>query len=279
MRKTVRPLNKSLTTLNKTLTPLLALALILSVNTGQLHANEDSYQPTVLITGANRGMGLEYAKQYAAKGYRVIATARKPAKAEQLNMLAGSNDSVLVEQLDVTDHEAIEALGEKYKDQPIDILLSNAGVGGAPPDQQMLGSINFDAFDFAFAVNTYGPLKLAEVFLPSVLLSEQRKIVAISSNQASIGNVETSGPYLYRVSKAALNMAYRTLAMDVKDQNVIVAVMTPPRTATDLQPKFIDRSKLNTPKDSAADIINTISNLTIETSGSFYGYQSKELPW
>ncbi|MEM9403848.1 MAG: SDR family oxidoreductase [Pseudomonadota bacterium] len=238
---------------------------------------QSAYQPTVLVTGANRGMGLEYARQYAAMGYRVIATARSPDRADDLKALAAADADVIVERLDVTDHAAIEALGAKYRQQPIDILVNNAGVSGGA-SQNTYDTIDYEDFDLAIAVNTYGPLKMATVFMPHVMASEQKKIIAVSSNMSPIANT-FGGVYVYRVSKAALNMAYRTLAMDVRDDGVIVGLITPPQTNTDLQPPGVDRSKLPSAKESVAGMIRNIERFTLENSGSFYGHEGVELPW
>ncbi len=238
---------------------------------------QDGYQPTVLITGANRGMGLEFARQYAAKDYRVIATARRPESADDLNALVASDPDVVVEQLDVTDHARIDDLAEKYRNQPIDILLSNAGITATKSPNEF-GNIDYELFDLAIAVNTYGPLKMAEAFVPHVAASEQKKIIAVSSNMSSIENT-FGGVYVYRVSKTALNMAYHNLSKDMHADGVIVGLVTPPRTATDLQPPGTDLSKLSSAADSVAGMIQIIENFDLENSGSFYGDKGKELPW
>lgn len=253
-------------------------AILISLSFGEFPATaEPNYQPTVLVTGANRGMGLEFVRQYSAMGYRVIATARKPDRAVELNAIAASNDDIVVEALDVTDYAAIQSLGEKYRDQPLDILINNAGISGGE-SQDKITTIDYQDFDRAIAVNTYGPMRLAAVFLPHVMASEQKKIIAVSSNMSPIANT-FGGIYIYRVSKTALNMAYRTLAMDVRKDGVIVGLVTPPRTNTDLQPPGTDRSKLSSPENSVADMIRNIENFTLENTGSFYGYEGVELPW
>ena len=123
--------------------------------------------PTVFITGANRGIGLEFARQYAADGWNVIATCRKPEAAEALNALAERHDNLVVEQLDVTDHQRITALAEQFADRPIDLLLNNAAMLGELADQTF-GGLNYDAFQQVMAVNVFGPLRLAEALVGSV---------------------------------------------------------------------------------------------------------------
>ncbi|MEM6513718.1 MAG: SDR family oxidoreductase [Pseudomonadota bacterium] len=238
---------------------------------------QDDYQPTVLITGANRGMGLEFARQYAARDFQVIATARSPEKANELNKLAASNSNVIVEQLDVTDHDRIDELAEKYRNQPIDIVVNNAGIA-ASRSLNEFGNIDYELFDLAIAVNTYGPIKIAEAFMPHVTASKQKKIIAVSSNMSSIENA-FGGIYIYRVSKTALNMAYHNLSKDVRDDGIIIGLVTPPRTATDLQPPGTDLSKLSSAKDSVAGMIEIIDRFDLQNSGSFYGDKGKEIPW
>ncbi len=230
---------------------------------------------TVLITGGNRGIGLEFVKQYAEQGYTVIATARKPGKADELNALAKANKNINVEKLDVTDHAAIDALAEKYKDQPIDILLNNAGISGGS-DQQNFGSIDYDVYDKVMQVNVYGPVKMAEAFMPHVMASEQKKIIAVSSSMGSIK--KTFGIlYIYRSSKAALNMAYATLAKEMRRKKVIVGLVNPGPTDTEFMLGV--KGKLRDPAVAASDMMRNIDGLTIKTTGSFLQYNGKKLPW
>ena len=251
---------------------LLILVLPISPAAGQ-----QEYQPTVLITGANRGMGLEFARQYAAKGYQVIATARRPNTADDLNDLAEINPNVIVEQLDVTDHARIDELSQAYRNQPIDILVNNAGIAASSTPNEF-GNIDYELFNRAIAVNTYGPLKMAEAFMPHVIGSEQKKIIAVSSNMSSISNA-LGGVYIYRVSKTALNMAYHNLSKDARRDGVVVGLVTPPRTATDLQPPGTDLSQLSSPADSVTGMIQIIDRFNLDNSGSFFGDKGKEIPW
>ena len=144
-------------------------------------------KPTVLITGGNRGIGFEFVKQFTERGWNVIATARTPEKAEELNALAKKHKSITVEQLDVTDHARIEALAAKYKGQSIDILLNNAGL--TPKYKTAfspLDGIDFDIALQSLKVNAIGPLKMCQAFMNHVAASNQKKIIVISSNVGSI---------------------------------------------------------------------------------------------
>ena len=142
------------------------LALLLSASSMMTLADDEI--GTVFITGANRGIGLEFTKQYLERGWTVIATARKPEKAEDLKQLEIQYpDYLSIEQLDVTDHERIDALAKELEGQPIDLLLNNAGISGYIPDQ-IFGRLDYDSFEQVLAVNTVAPLKMAEAFYPHI---------------------------------------------------------------------------------------------------------------
>ena len=163
----------------------------------------------VLITGSNRGIGLEFAKQYLERGWTVIATARKPEKAEDLKQLGIQYpDRLSIHQLDVTDNERIDELAKELEDQPIDLLLNNAGISGYIPDQ-IFGRLDYDSFEQVLAVNTVAPLKMAEAFYTHIKSSNLKKIVSVSSSEGSIGGAyddESGRMYFYRSSKSALNI-------------------------------------------------------------------------
>lgn len=235
------------------------------------------YVPTVLVTGANRGIGLELARQYAARGARVIATARDPAQAAELNALAAANPRVTVEQLDVTDRPRIDALAARYAQTPIDLLISNAGISGGMQNQ-VLGKMDYDVYEDVLRVNTIAPLKIAEAFLPSVLASRDRRIVAISSSEGSIGLVNSSRLYFMRASKAALNMEMRNLAVQLKPKGVAVGVFNPGLVDTDFM-KGLPKSMLRPAPEAVRDVIRNIDALTVGNTGSFINYDGSVLPW
>ena len=151
---------------------------------------------TVLITGGNRGLGLEFARQYAARGWTVIATARNPDEALELRELA-IRDGVTIERLDVLDREAIAALAARYEGKPIDLLINNAGIGGDPA-LQALGSFDYELFEEAMAVNVYGPLAVSEAFLANVAASRHKKIVAITSGWGVFAAAPAGAVFLSR---------------------------------------------------------------------------------
>lgn len=232
--------------------------------------------PTVLITGANRGIGLELARQYAERGWRVIATARKPAEARDLAAIAARHPLVAVEALDVADHGQIEALAAKYRDQPLDVLINNAGISGGH-DKARFGQMDYAVYAQVHAVNVLGPLKMAEAFLPQVSASAQKKIINISSTQGSI--TQTWGCcYFYRSSKAALNMASRTLAVELKKQGITVGIVSPGFVRTGFTPG-LDNPAMITPEESARSVIRVIDDYDLEDSGTFMDHHGKVVPW
>jgi len=238
---------------------------------------EAGYVPTVLVTGANKGIGLEFARQYAARGARIIATARDPAAAADLNALAAANPLVTVEKLDVTDHAAIDALAAKHAGTPVDLLINNAGISGGSQNQ-MFGKLQYEVFEDVLRVNTIGPLKMAEAFMPHVQASRDKRIVTVSSSEGSIGMVNSPRLYFYRTSKAALNMEMKILAYQVKSKGVSVGMVNPGMTDTDLM-KGLPKSVLRPPADAVRDMMRNIDTLTVDNTASFWEYDGKILPW
>jgi len=249
---------------------------------------------TVLITGSNRGIGLEFVTQYAAAGWDVIATSRSPANDEDLQALAAANPKIKIEQLDVTDLERISALAEAYKDTPIDVLINNAGMFG-DRDGQTWGQLDRDLFQQVMDVNVVGPLKMSEAFAPHVAASTDKKIVVISSTAGSIASVQRSpgAPY-YAISKAAVNMAMRGTAMRLKDQGIAVAILMPGAVDTRmLREAFgLDQATAEasddfdyggfsplTTEQSVSQMRATTASLTLERSGDFLNYDGTTIPW
>jgi NAD(P)-dependent dehydrogenase (short-subunit alcohol dehydrogenase family) len=241
-------------------------------------AAEASLTATVLVTGASRGIGLEFAKQYAARGYMVIATARDPAKAAELQALAAANKNVKLERLDVLDHASIDALAAKYKGTAIDILVNNAGIGGGGSNQ-VFGKINYAVFDEVMKTNVEGPLKVAEAFIDHVAASRQKKVMMVSSSQGSIASVRSASLYFYRASKSALNMVTVNLAKAVKDRGVIVGMVAPGATDTDFMIEVRGRMPLGKPDERTAGMIAQIDAFTLDKSGQFTEWTGETIPW
>jgi NAD(P)-dependent dehydrogenase (short-subunit alcohol dehydrogenase family) len=226
--------------------------------------------PTVLLTGANRGLGLEFARQYAARGWRVHACCRKPADAPDLAALAGPN--LVVRALDVRDFEAVAGLAREIAD-PIDVLLANAGIYG--PEKTSLGRIDYAAWAEVFAVNTMAPLRLAECFVEHVARSERKTIACVSSFMGSVGGNSGGRHYLYRSSKAALNAVVKSLAIDLRDRGVKAVTLHPGWVKTDMGGADAD---LEIPA-SVAGVVGVLERLRPEDSGKFLNYDGSELPW
>jgi len=229
----------------------------------------------VLITGASRGIGLEFARQYAQKKWRVIATCRTPETATQLQAIAAEYPRVVIEQLDVTDHARIDALAKKYRNKPIDLLINNAGISGRDADPSK-GLIDVPVFNRVMAVNLIGPLKMSEAFLDSVAASHRKKIMTISSSVGSISK-PWGGGYVYGPSKAAVDIVMRTLSMNVADRGVIVGLLSPGAVDTDFM-KGVNIPKISA-QESVAGMITVIEGFTLETSGTFRRYNGEEVGW
>ncbi len=267
----------------------LALYFLVLGELGALAQDAEGVSPTVLITGSNRGIGLEFARQYAEKGWRVIATCRRPEEAEELKKIASGHPNLTIERLDVTDQDQIESVANKYADIAIDVLLNNAGVLGGPLKSQRFGRVDYDQFRLAMAVNAVGPLRMAEAFALHVATSEQKKIVNITSVMGSLDNAGktglgrriTGGLFIYPPSKTALNMMMRTLALELEGQGVIVSLIHPGGVNTDIVPVpgFLRRLVLMSAEKSVRHMIDLIDGLTPEQSGVFLQYDGDIILW
>ena len=231
--------------------------------------------PTVLITGSSRGIGLALARQYAERGWTVIATCRNPDAADALQAIAAAHPNVTIEKLDVTDHARVDDLAQQYEGIPIDVLINNAGISGGF-ENQIFGSIKYELYDQVLATNFIAPLKMAEAFIEHVAASGQKKIINMSSLQSSIA-LSFGAQYIDRPSKASLNMVMRTLSKDVAKRGVIVGLVTPGLVDTDLT-KGLDLPKISA-QESAALVIKIIDNYTFEMSGSLVAHTGEKLPW
>jgi len=239
---------------------------------------------TVLVTGANRGIGLALARNYAERGWKVIATARKPERADELNELAAANDNVSVEQMDLLDHAGIDTLAEKLRDVPIDVLLNNAAIMGNADDQDF-GSYNYDTLMNVLAVNVAGTLKMSEAFVGHVAASNQKKIVAITSVQGSIASLRDPLIPFYKMSKTALNMGMKSVAKHVKRKKITIALISPGAVDTRMMNAALDhanykgKSFMITTAQSAEAVINVIDQYELKHTGAFMAHTGEELPW
>jgi NAD(P)-dependent dehydrogenase (short-subunit alcohol dehydrogenase family) len=224
---------------------------------------------TVFVTGANRGIGLEFARQYAADGWRVLAACRNPRGAKEL---AGLPGDVRVLALDVIDEYQLPALAKSLNDEAIDILINNAGVGGF---DDSFGNTPTNEWLETLRVNAIAPLHVAEQFLPHLERGQRRLIVNITSKMGSIADNGSGGSYSYRTSKAALNMVAKSMAHDLKARRIIVVVFHPGWVRTDMG----GPQALLPPKASVSGMRAKIATLTAADSGKFFNYDGKPLPW
>ena len=253
--------------------PLITLALMgaaaqLGADSGPSPNSPDGSQPkTVLVTGANRGLGLEFARQYHAAGWRVIATARNPAAATDLRALG-----VRVLQLDVADPASIAGLADELEGQPIDLLINNAGIF---PRVNTLADTDFDGVAQTLEVNLIGPMRVTLALLPNLRRAETRQIVSITSGLGSITNNDSGRYYGYRESKAGLNMFTRSLAVELAGEGFACIVMSPGWVRTDMGGPNAQLA----PQESIAGMRAVIDKLTPAETGTFWNYDGQQLPW
>jgi NAD(P)-dependent dehydrogenase (short-subunit alcohol dehydrogenase family) len=221
--------------------------------------------PNVLITGANRGLGLEFARQYSAEGWTVIVTARDPGGASELRGLG-----VRVEPLDMTDLAAVRAFAGQLDGVTLDLLIANAGISGPGGGAD---TVDGNGWSELFTVNVIAPTLLAGALLP--LMADGGKLVAISSLMGSIADNQGGGSMAYRTSKAALNAAWRTMAIDWKARPVTVAMLHPGWVQTDMG----GRGAPLKPPESIAGMRKVIAGLERSDTGSFINYDGSPLPW
>jgi len=241
----------------------------------------DAHPKTVLITGANRGIGFEFVRQYAVKGWAVIAGARTPDAATNLRELAGQYATISIEKLDVSDPSSVDALAAKLDGVAIDVLINNAGVFGDFATQTF-GAIDFDQFDAFMRTNALGPLKMCEAFVEHVKAGDEKKMVSVTSQAGSFGlnSGGLPGMYFYKSSKAAQNMIMRTVAEDVRTYGIAVCTMSPGmvNTVGEIPPERRFPGLIE-PPESIAGMIAVIDDLTLEQSGQFIRYTKEEQPW
>jgi NAD(P)-dependent dehydrogenase (short-subunit alcohol dehydrogenase family) len=231
--------------------------------------NKDETMHTVLITGANRGLGLEMARQYFADGWHVIACCRDPEQAHALHKL---KDNIKILQVDVSDAHSIKDLTHHIGNQPIDILLNNAGV---LPEDQAFGTVEAELLIETFKVNTVAPFILSEVLLENIAASDLKIIANMSSVMGSIAENSSGGHYAYRSTKAALNAMTKSMAIDLKAQGIKVVVLHPGWVQTAMG----GPNATLAPEESVQNIRTLLSTLSLADSGSFMRYDGGKLTW
>lgn len=223
-------------------------------------------QKTVLITGANRGIGFEFVQQYAGLGYRVIATCRDPAGADELNEFAGVHDNVVVEYLDLLDLDGIDALAEKYSGQAIDRLINNGALMRGPDPEQTFGSYDYEEFDRFFHINVRGQLKVTEAFWPHLKAGEDPAVATLTTGQGRRG-IPVPGFSYYKGSKAAIDNFQWDIGRQGRRDGIRVMLLQPGRVNThDLEP-----SPVYVPvEDSVAGMIRVIDTQSIKQNGETF---------
>lgn len=232
---------------------------------------------SVLITGANRGIGLGLVKAYLGDGWQVIATCRNPGAADALRAL--NQENLEIYPLDVTDHPGIDGLAEKLKGRAIDVLINNAGILGSPTFEkggvgQTLGDMDYDGLRHTLEVNTIAPLKVTEALLPNLELGKQKKLITITSTMGSIETME-DGFVAYRTSKSAVNAIMHNLSFGLKEKGIMVAVLHPGWVRTDMGGPDAPVSV----EESAAGLKLQIEKLDISSSGTFRNFQGETHPF
>ena len=252
--------------------PALAGALLVSLLVcAQPHAYANDASAgdarTVLVTGANRGLGLEFARQYKEAGWQVIGTARDPGDAEELEAL-----DVRIVQLDVTDQDSVDRMAAALAGQSIDVLINNAGIF---PRVGGIAEIDFDDYSRTLAVNTIGPVRVIRALLPNLRQGKLKVIAGLSSNLGSIAENERGNFYGYRESKAGLNMFTKTLAAELGPDGFICVVLTPGWVQTDMGGPNAPLE----PSDSIAGMKAVLEKLTPADNGTFWSYDGSQMPW
>ncbi|MGH8130379.1 MAG: SDR family oxidoreductase [Steroidobacteraceae bacterium] len=230
--------------------------------------------PSVLVTGANRGLGLEFARQYATEGWQVFAACRSPDAAKELQRLAAEGGGrIRVLAMDVTDAASIRSAADALDGEAIDLLLNNAGVGG--PRNERLGGLDYAAWARVLDVNTLGPMRVVEAFVENVVRSQLKRIVTITSGMGSLADNTSGDSYAYRSSKAAVNMVMKSLAIDLAPRAITCIVVNPGWVRTDMGGP---RGKLS-PAESIKALRSVIAALRPEDSGRFLNWDGKPYSW
>jgi NAD(P)-dependent dehydrogenase (short-subunit alcohol dehydrogenase family) len=243
------------------------LTTVLSVILSLPFAASADDKGVVLVTGANRGLGLEFVQQLVAKGYEVIGTARSPDKATELKATGAR-----VEQLDVADPQSVASLANRLDGKPIDILINNAGMLNR--SDSTMETLDFDVMERSFQVNSLGPLRVAQALLPNLQAGAGKTIVSITSRLGSI-ELSTGGLYSYRTSKTALNQINKIMSSELASQGFTCVVMHPGWVKTDMGGANATLTK----SESITGMLAVIENLTTASTGKFFNYDGEELPW
>ena len=229
----------------------------------------------VLITGSNRGLGLEWVRQCAGREWRVFATCRDPDSAVDLQDLADQDSLVSLHPLDVTDARQIGDLAEDLRDETIDLLVNNAGVYFERWGKDPLGSIRYDHWEETFRVNTLGPMRVTEALLPHLNRGERPLVLGITSHMGSIADIDAPRDYAYRSSKAALNAAMHGLAHELKPRGIGMLLLHPGWVRT----RMGGSSAPISPEESVRGMLALVDRYAPNQSGGFFRFDGAQMPW
>tara|TARA_B100002003_G_scaffold21712_1_gene17926 strand:- start:223 stop:912 length:690 start_codon:yes stop_codon:yes gene_type:complete len=228
---------------------------------------------SILITGTNRGIGLEFVKHYLKNNEKIIATCRNKHSAKDLLELENTTSNLSLVELDVSNPNSINEFISKIVGLPIDTFINNAGVFG--PRNIEFGNFNAKEWLDVFKVNTIAPLLITQKILKNLRLGKDKKLAFISSKVGSIEDNTGGGMYIYRTSKTALNQVIKSLSIDLKDENFIAVALHPGWVQTDMG----GPNALIDTKTSVKGMIEVIDNLTPKNTGKFYNYDGSSIPW
>ena len=228
---------------------------------------------TMLVTGANRGIGFEFVQQYLAMGEQVVATYRNEEDSDQLISLCAEKSNLEIFKLDVASDSSREEFSQRLGDQPIDVFINNAGVYG--PRDSVFGKVDEADWLSVLRINALAPLFLTQLLIENFRRGELKKLLYVTSKMGSIGDNRGGGSYVYRSSKAALNAVVKSISVDLEPEKMAVAVLHPGWVRTDMG----GPNGLIDTKTSVAGMIQVIRNLNLESSGVFFNYDGNVIPW
>ena len=228
---------------------------------------------TMLVTGANRGIGFEFVQQYLAMGEQVVATYRNEEDSDQLISLCAKKSNLEIFKLDVASDSSMEEFSQRLGDQPIDVFINNAGVYG--PRDSVFGKVDEAEWLSVLRINALAPLLLTQLLIENFRRGELKKLLYITSKMGSIEDNRGGGSYVYRSSKAALNAVVKSISVDLEPEKMAVAVLHPGWVRTDMG----GPNGLIDTKTSVAGMIQVIRNLNLESSGVFFNYDGNVIPW
>lgn len=231
--------------------------------------------PSILITGCSRGLGLEWARQYAGDGWRVHATCRHPAEAAALQELARRHPGLSIHRTDVTRQDEIQALAAELAGEAVDLLVNNAGVYLEKFDDALGQRLSYDDWLHTFGVNALGAVRMTEALADHVARSERRLVVAITSHMGSIAEISEPGSYYYRSSKAALNAAMKGLSLELRERGIGVLLLHPGWVQT----RMGGPGARITAAESVSGMRRLVDGFRLADSGRFFRYDGSEIPW